>query len=174
MAQDRLKWLDGQMADGREFVCGKRFTLADILLFCFLDFGNAGRPAAQSRIQECHGLVRAREGAALRRRMSPACRRASRRRAAGRQRHGSGRGGASPPPAVVPAPGVHPHSVTVGSVLDLTGPLAAEGIAIRNGLTLAFDEINAHGGVGGRKLRLVAKDSAYDPDKARAAARGCF
>lgn len=40
LAQDRLKWLDSQMADGREFVCGKRFTLADILLFCFLDFGN--------------------------------------------------------------------------------------------------------------------------------------
>ncbi len=76
-----------------------------------------------------------------------------------------------PPPAVVPARGVTPHSVTVGSVLDLTGPLAAEGIAIRNGLQMAFDEINAHGGVDGRKLVLVAKDSAYDPDKARAAAR---
>lgn len=39
IAQDRLKWLDGQMADGREFLCGKRFTLADILLFAFIDFG---------------------------------------------------------------------------------------------------------------------------------------
>jgi glutathione S-transferase len=45
MAQNRLKWLDGQMADGREFVCGKRFTLADILLFCFVDFGGTvGQP----------------------------------------------------------------------------------------------------------------------------------
>ena len=45
LAQDRLKWLDGQMADGREFVCGKRFTLADIHLYCFLDFGNnVGQP----------------------------------------------------------------------------------------------------------------------------------
>lgn len=44
-AQDRLKWLDGQMADGREFVCGARFTLADILLFCFLEFGaQVGQP----------------------------------------------------------------------------------------------------------------------------------
>ena len=40
IAQDRLKWLDSQMADGREFVCGKRFTMADILLFTFIDFGN--------------------------------------------------------------------------------------------------------------------------------------
>lgn len=44
VAQDRLKWLDGEMA-GKEFVCGKRFTLADILLFCFIDFGNSvGQP----------------------------------------------------------------------------------------------------------------------------------
>ncbi len=40
IAADRLKWLDGQMADGREFLCGKRFTLADIVLFAFLEFGN--------------------------------------------------------------------------------------------------------------------------------------
>ena len=37
-AQDKLAWLDGQI-QGREFVCGDRLTLADILLFCFLDFG---------------------------------------------------------------------------------------------------------------------------------------
>jgi len=44
VAQDRLKWLNGEMAD-KEFVCGKRFTLADILLFCFIDFGNSvGQP----------------------------------------------------------------------------------------------------------------------------------
>ena len=46
MAQDRLTWLDGQL-ESREFLCGKRFTLADILLYCFLDFGNAvGQPLA--------------------------------------------------------------------------------------------------------------------------------
>jgi glutathione S-transferase len=44
IAQDRLKWLDGQMA-GKTFVCGDRFTLADILLYCFVDFGGAvGQP----------------------------------------------------------------------------------------------------------------------------------
>jgi len=39
IAANRLQWLNGQMADGREYLCGKRFTLADILLFCWLDFG---------------------------------------------------------------------------------------------------------------------------------------
>jgi len=74
------------------------------------------------------------------------------------------------PLSVVPAPGVRPDSITIGSVLDLSGPLASEGIAIRDGLGLAFDEANARGGVLGRKIRLVVKDSAYDPLKARAGA----
>ena len=44
IAQDRLSWLDAQIA-GRDYLCGKRFTLADILLFCFLDFGGqVGQP----------------------------------------------------------------------------------------------------------------------------------
>lgn len=38
IARDRLLWLDGLMT-GREFVRGDRFSLADILLFAFLDFG---------------------------------------------------------------------------------------------------------------------------------------
>ncbi|MET4701272.1 glutathione S-transferase [Constrictibacter sp. MBR-5] len=37
-AQDKLAWLDGQM-QGRTFIAGERMTLADVLLFCFLDFG---------------------------------------------------------------------------------------------------------------------------------------
>ncbi len=44
IAQDRLKWLDQQMA-GKQFLCGDRITLADVLLYCFLAFGNAvGQP----------------------------------------------------------------------------------------------------------------------------------
>jgi len=37
-AQDNLKWLDGLLA-GRQFVAGDRFTIADIILYCALDFG---------------------------------------------------------------------------------------------------------------------------------------
>lgn len=44
IAQDKLTWLDGLMA-GKDFVAGKRMTLADILLFCVLDFGaSVGQP----------------------------------------------------------------------------------------------------------------------------------
>ena len=45
IAAKRLQWLNEQMADGREWICGKRFTLADMLLYCWLDFGNqVGQP----------------------------------------------------------------------------------------------------------------------------------
>jgi glutathione S-transferase len=37
--QDNLKWLDG-LLEGKEFIAGKRFTLADIILYCALDFGS--------------------------------------------------------------------------------------------------------------------------------------
>lgn len=44
IAQERLAWLDALM-EGREFICGSRFSLADILLFAFLEFGSAvGQP----------------------------------------------------------------------------------------------------------------------------------
>jgi len=44
IAQEKLTWLDGQI-DGREWIVSDRFTLADILLFCFVDFGaTVGQP----------------------------------------------------------------------------------------------------------------------------------
>ncbi|HEY9219645.1 MAG TPA: glutathione S-transferase [Phenylobacterium sp.] len=44
IAKDRLLWLDKQMGSN-QFVCGDRFSLADILLYCFLTFGSTvGQP----------------------------------------------------------------------------------------------------------------------------------
>jgi glutathione S-transferase len=44
IAQERITWLDG-LITGRQFVCGDRLTLADILLFSFLNFGTqVGQP----------------------------------------------------------------------------------------------------------------------------------
>ena len=43
-AQEKLTWLDGLIV-GRTWIVGERFTLADILLFCFLEFGaQVGQP----------------------------------------------------------------------------------------------------------------------------------
>jgi glutathione S-transferase len=52
VAANRLEWLNGQIA-GKDYLCGKRFTLADMLLFCWLEFGSqVGQPldAANSNI----------------------------------------------------------------------------------------------------------------------------
>lgn len=44
LAAEKLVWLEGQLT-GRSFVCGDRFTLADILLFAFIAFGaTVGQP----------------------------------------------------------------------------------------------------------------------------------
>jgi glutathione S-transferase len=48
LAREKLEWLDAQIA-GRTWIAGERFTLADILLFAFLDFGaQVGQPLAES------------------------------------------------------------------------------------------------------------------------------
>ena len=38
IAQERLEWLDAQL-EGKQYICGDRLTLADIMLYCFLNFG---------------------------------------------------------------------------------------------------------------------------------------
>ncbi len=66
LAQERLTWLDQQMT-GKQFVCGDRFTLADIMLYCFLEFGvQVGQPlnAANKNISAWYERVAARPSAA--------------------------------------------------------------------------------------------------------------
>jgi glutathione S-transferase len=44
LAQERITWLDGLITGG-DFIAGPRFTLADILLFCTMDFAaTVGQP----------------------------------------------------------------------------------------------------------------------------------
>ncbi len=44
IARSHLDWLDRQMR-GREVLCDRRFTVADALLYCFLDYGiEVGQP----------------------------------------------------------------------------------------------------------------------------------
>lgn len=65
IAQDRLSWLDKQMA-GKTYICGDRLTLADVLLYCFLAFGaNVGQPLNpdNKNIQAWFDRMAARESA---------------------------------------------------------------------------------------------------------------
>jgi branched-chain amino acid transport system substrate-binding protein len=67
--------------------------------------------------------------------------------------------------------GVTKDEIVIGTIQDLSGPIAGFGKQARNGLQFAVDEINAKGGVGGRKLKLIVEDNAYDPRKALLAAQ---
>jgi len=61
--------------------------------------------------------------------------------------------------------------VPVGAIEILSGPNAAYGAAIRDGLELALDEINQKGVLGGQKIVLTVEDSAGSKDQAINAAR---
>jgi branched-chain amino acid transport system substrate-binding protein len=62
--------------------------------------------------------------------------------------------------------GVSPTEIAIGTHQDLSGPIKGWGVSVANGMKLAVEEINNHGGVEGRKLKLIVEDSGYDPKRA--------
>jgi branched-chain amino acid transport system substrate-binding protein len=68
--------------------------------------------------------------------------------------------------SIATASGVTPTEIRVGSLQDLSGPIAALGTHFRNGTQMRFDEENAKGGVHGRQLKLLVEDTGYDPKRA--------
>jgi branched-chain amino acid transport system substrate-binding protein len=69
------------------------------------------------------------------------------------------------------ATAVHAQTIKIGLVTALSGQSARAGEAITRGLSVAIDEINAKGGVLGRKLELVRRDDEATPAKGVIAAR---
>ena len=67
--------------------------------------------------------------------------------------------------------GVSKNEIVIGTIQDLSGPIAAYGKQARNGLQMRVDEINEKGGINGRKFKLVVEDNGYDPKKALLAAQ---
>ncbi|MGY2905098.1 ABC transporter substrate-binding protein [Bradyrhizobium sp. URHC0002] len=61
--------------------------------------------------------------------------------------------------------GVTSDAILFGQAAALEGPSSALGQGMRQGILAAFAEINAKGGVYGRKLHLVSRDDGYDPDR---------
>jgi branched-chain amino acid transport system substrate-binding protein len=62
--------------------------------------------------------------------------------------------------------GISASEIVIGTHQDLSGPIKGWGVPVSNGMKMAVEEINAAGGVQGRKIRLVVEDSGYDPKKA--------
>ncbi|MFN7726067.1 MAG: ABC transporter substrate-binding protein [Rubrivivax sp.] len=67
--------------------------------------------------------------------------------------------------------GVSKTEISLGSIQDLSGPLAGFGKQVRLGMLLRVDEANEMGGVNGRKIKLQVEDSGYDPKRAVLAAQ---
>lgn len=61
--------------------------------------------------------------------------------------------------------GISDAEIVIGTHQDLSGPIKGWGTAVANGMKLAVEEINAAGGVNGRKFKLIVEDSGYDPKK---------
>jgi branched-chain amino acid transport system substrate-binding protein len=56
--------------------------------------------------------------------------------------------------------------ILVGYLPALTGPSSSTGIGINRGVQLAVQEINAAGGIDGRQIELIVRDTQSDPTKA--------
>jgi branched-chain amino acid transport system substrate-binding protein len=56
--------------------------------------------------------------------------------------------------------------IRIGYLPALTGPSSSTGIGINRGFELAVKEINDAGGINGRKIELVVRDTQSDPTKA--------
>jgi branched-chain amino acid transport system substrate-binding protein len=67
--------------------------------------------------------------------------------------------------------GVSDTEIKIGFFGALTGPPAFFGTATRNGAMIVFNEVNAAGGIHGRKINFIVEDSACAPPKAIAAVK---
>ena len=68
-------------------------------------------------------------------------------------------------PTADAADGVEPGLVRLGMVNAQTGPASALGQGMLAGAQAVFNEVNARGGVHGRKIVLRVADDAYEPEQ---------
>ena len=59
-----------------------------------------------------------------------------------------------------------PEPIKIGYLPALTGPSSSTGIGINRGTQLAVELINGEGGIDGRKIELIVRDTQSDPTKA--------
>jgi len=62
--------------------------------------------------------------------------------------------------------GISANEIVIGTHQDLSGPIKVWGVPVSNGMKMAVEEINAAGGINGRKIRMILEDSGYDPKRA--------
>src|SRR5436190_8841260 len=73
--------------------------------------------------------------------------------------------------AFAPLPATAADTIKIGFPMPLSGPAAVYGVPVTKGAELAVADINAKGGVLGRKLELLPRDSKANADEAVRLAR---
>jgi ABC-type branched-subunit amino acid transport system substrate-binding protein len=68
--------------------------------------------------------------------------------------------------AWVPVAHAQQGPIKIGAILPLTGSGASYGVWMKGGAEMAAEEINAAGGIGGRKIEVIYEDHAADASKA--------
>jgi branched-chain amino acid transport system substrate-binding protein len=68
-------------------------------------------------------------------------------------------------------PAAAQEAIKVGMSGPFSGGLSLLGQSVRDGVEVAFSEINEQGGVAGRKLQFIAEDDGYEPMRTIASAR---
>ncbi|MFX9347759.1 ABC transporter substrate-binding protein, partial [Acinetobacter baumannii] len=58
-----------------------------------------------------------------------------------------------------------PAEIVIGTHQDLSGPIKVWGVPVSNGMKMAVEEINASGGINGRKINWISYDDGYSPPK---------
>lgn len=62
--------------------------------------------------------------------------------------------------------GVTDKEIVIGTITDLSGVTAVQGVNNSQAIRMAFDEANAKGGIHGRKIRYIVEDSQYQVPRA--------
>jgi branched-chain amino acid transport system substrate-binding protein len=68
--------------------------------------------------------------------------------------------------AAEPVPGVTDTEILIGTVTDLSGVTAIQGVNNANAIRLMFDDANSKGGINGRKIRYIVEDAQYQVPRA--------
>jgi len=68
--------------------------------------------------------------------------------------------------AVLVAPALAAETIKIGAILAVTGPASFLGAPEARTLEMLTEELNAKGGIGGKKIQLIIKDSGASAEKA--------
>ncbi|MDR3536205.1 MAG: ABC transporter substrate-binding protein, partial [Acetobacteraceae bacterium] len=62
--------------------------------------------------------------------------------------------------------GVTDSEIVIGTITDLSGVTAVQGVNNSDAIRMVFDEVNEKGGINGRKIKYIVEDNQYQVPRA--------